>query len=80
MTDDVERPARLNVLLGAMHVTVMSATSSEIVASGVWVKPGRMRSQWISSERISILFSRHISARIFSSPRCPYPTDRVMRI
>jgi hypothetical protein len=35
MTDDVESPARLNVLLGAMQVIVFSAIFSESFAKGV---------------------------------------------
>ena len=67
MTDEVERPARLNVLLGAINVTVFSAIFSESDAIGVWVNPGSTRSQCISSEMIRILFFRQISARLLSS-------------
>ena len=45
MTVEVDRPARLNVLLGAIQVIVFSAISSESVATGVWLKPGKTRSQ-----------------------------------
>jgi hypothetical protein len=35
ITEDVDKPARLNVLLGAMQVTVISAILSESLAAGV---------------------------------------------
>ncbi len=35
ITEDVESPARLNVLLGAIKVTVFAAIFSEIDARGV---------------------------------------------
>ena len=37
-------PARLNVLLGEVQVTVMAAASAEREAKGVWQKPGRTNS------------------------------------
>src|SRR5664280_670945 len=67
MTDEVERPAMLKVLLGAINVTVFSAISSDSDATGVCVNPGSIRSQCISSEIITIFCFRQISARRVSS-------------
>jgi hypothetical protein len=41
MTFEVDNPARLKVLLGAMQVIVLSPISSDRVANGVCMKPGK---------------------------------------
>ena len=50
MTAAVCRPAMLNALVGARHVTLTRAHVSDAAANGTYAKPGSVRSQWISSE------------------------------
>ncbi|MPN32677.1 hypothetical protein SDC9_180157 [bioreactor metagenome] len=49
MTADVESPAMLKVLLGAIVVSEMAAAFSERDASGVCFAQGKTMSEWISS-------------------------------
>ena len=62
-------PARLNVLLGAIRVIVLSAAASLIEAIGICGLPSSTRSQWISSEQITRSFCTLIST-IASSSVC----------
>ena len=54
------RPARLKVLLGAVHTMALRANSSPRLAKGTWAKPGRAKSAWISSATTTTLWRRQI--------------------
>ena len=62
-------PVRLNVLLGAMSVTVRASISGDSVAIGTWRRPSSSRSQWISSAMIHTSRRVHAAAMPSSSAR-----------
>ena len=64
---DIPIPARLNVLVGAVQVTVISESSSDSVCRTVCFSPSIRISKCISSETIFRLFSRAILPIFFSS-------------
>ena len=67
-------PGMLNVLLGAIRVMVFIAISCDNAAVGMCSRPSMIKSQWISSEQITMPFSTHTvairssSARFFNRP------------
>src|SRR5665647_2942109 len=67
MTNEVESPAMLNVLLGAMQTMQLAASCPEILGNGRCLYPENTRSEWISSDIIKTLFSKQISPNFESS-------------
>ena len=67
MMADAARPATLKVLLGEVQVTVFAQILSDRDAMGMWIRPSKTISPWISSETISTSFFRQIFANLSSS-------------
>jgi len=67
MVYEVDNPAMLKVLLGAMQTMAWRAASSETIHQGVWRYPLYIRSLWISSDTTMIRCRLQISAKASSS-------------
>ena len=59
-------PARLNVLLGAIHVTILSLYSGHNDCKGVCLNPFLIKSECISSAIIHRSYFLHISTAFFN--------------